>query len=73
MKRTIAGLVLCLFAIGVYAQNVTVDFSVEEGAVKLLNGVNGGILNVEYAGNTSELVRQAHIPWGRQPKQSFPF
>ena len=65
MKRAIAGLVLCLFASGAYAQNVTVDFSVEEGPVKLLNGVNGGILNVEYAGYTSELVRQAHIPYFR--------
>ena len=65
MRKTIVVLVLNLFAAAISAQNVNIDFSVDKGPVKPLNGVNGGVQNIEYAGNTSELVRQARIPYFR--------
>ena len=52
MKRIYIGIIVVLLSSLMTAQNVNVDFSVEEGPVKLLNGVNGGIQESSHAGST---------------------
>ena len=65
MKRIFIGIIAALLPVLMVAQNVNVDFSVEEGPVKLLNGVNGGIQESSHAGSTMRYVRDAHIPYFR--------
>ena len=62
MKRIYIGIIAVLLSSLMTAQNVNVDFSVEEGPVKYLNGVNGGIQESSHAGSTMRYVRDAHIP-----------
>ncbi len=65
MKRIYIGIIAVLLSSLMTAQNVNVDFSVEEGPVKYLNGVNGGIQESSHAGSTMRYVRDAHIPYFR--------
>ena len=65
MKNVIAVFVLSLLTVGLSAQNVHVDFIVDKGAIKPLNGVNGGIQEIAHSGSTLELVRAARIPYFR--------
>ena len=65
MKRYLLSIACMLCCCILSAQNVTVDFSVEKGPIKPLNGVNGGIQESSYAGSTTGYVRQANIPYFR--------
>ena len=65
MKKILFGALVALFPTIMLAQNITVDFNVDKGPIKPLNGVNGGVQEIGHAGITTDLIREAGIPYFR--------
>ena len=65
MKKILFGALVAFFPTLMSAQNITVDFNVDKGPIKPLNGVNGGVQEIGHAGITTDLIREAGIPYFR--------